>query len=508
MTNIGNSSFSFNSKNVYLNRRVNVENISDTKLYEHLQNNVQWLGGQVGDKITSEHLTNFISKIDGGGDLDNRDGVITEQEIQKWLDVNGHGDKFGTTFDILNVLKNALTFTPEQSEKVDETITELSFDKSNIQLSDAKNALYDHLAKNVQWLGGKVGDELSSEHLVNFIAKIDGGNGVITRAEVESWVKNQGFGDKFGSVDNIMTMLNELVSNSGIAEAESDNIFANYLGNVKHEGEYSSLKFDKSNIQLSDAKNALYDHLAKNVQWLGGKVGDELSSEHLANFIAKIDGGNGEITRQEVENWLINQGHGDKFGSVDDFLVMLNELVASEAQLVSSSEGLTVKPEDISDEEIAKWLQDNNHGDKFGDIQTIKETFAEILNSGLLEVDESKHIDYRLMNLSDNAKALLRHLENNTYFLEGKKGDLLTSKHLKDFFMAHVNNNLPVSEEEVPDIDPEDGGIEDEKPGYVDPNAPNDNNSKTTGPSLKRSAWAAPQITISSFGLNTTRRYR
>ncbi|MBR5304256.1 MAG: hypothetical protein IKU37_05460, partial [Candidatus Gastranaerophilales bacterium] len=264
----------------------------------------------------------------------------------------------------------------------------------------------------------------------------------------------------------------------------------------------------KSNIQLSDAKNALYDHLAKNVQWLGGKVGDELSSEHLANFIAKIDGGNGEITRQEVENWLNNQGHGDKFGSVDDFLVMLNELVASEAQLVSSSEGLTVKPEDISDEEIAKWLLDNNHGDKFGDIQTIKETFAEILNSGLLEVDESKHIDYRLMNFSDNAKALLRHLENNTYFLEGKKGDLLISKHLKDFFMAHVNNNLPVSEEEVPDIDPEDDGIEDEKPGNVDPNVPNDNNSKTTGSSLERSTWAAQQITISSFGLNTTWRYR
>ena len=137
MTNIGNSSFSFNSKNVYLNRRVSVENISDTKLYEHLQNNVQWLGGQVGDKFTSEHLTNFISKIDGGGDLDNRDGVITEQEIQKWLDVNGHGDKFGTTFDILNVLKNAFSITPEQTEKADETIAELSFDKSNIQLCDA-----------------------------------------------------------------------------------------------------------------------------------------------------------------------------------------------------------------------------------------------------------------------------------------------------------------------------------------------------------------------------------
>lgn len=113
------------------NMEVELNSEADNKLVQYLKDNIQWIGGKKGDELTSQHVANFLTHIDGT----NGDGLITRDEIQAWLDANGHGAKFGTIDDIFNMLKDLM--------KSDSTVYEVkSYDEYLQAIDEASYRLY------------------------------------------------------------------------------------------------------------------------------------------------------------------------------------------------------------------------------------------------------------------------------------------------------------------------------------------------------------------------------
>lgn len=224
-----------------------------------------------------------------------------------------------------------------------------------------------------------------------------------------------------------------------------------------------SVYLDK-NVNLEAIKDTgLYEYLKANIKFLGGEEGDELTKDHFVEFLNHIDGNynldnrDGVITFDEVETWFennkIQNPNSDFFNNFtpQEVLNLLSGALSSLDELVNGDNDCLVDNQynadavSINNEDIKSWItrnKDNSdwiNGYYFENeqefnyhVSLMQKAFDEIINSGLLEFDENIRIDYRLMDLSDEAKELLRHLENNIYHLGG--GIFLTSENLKQFF--------------------------------------------------------------------------
>lgn len=213
-----------------------------------------------------------------------------------------------------------------------------------------------------------------------------------------------------------------------------------------------SVYLDK-NVNLDAIKDTdLYTHLQKNIQWLGG--GDTLTEEHFVEFLNHIDGNynldgrDGVITLDEVATWFennkIQNPNSDLFENSNPQEIL--NILSGALNPAADQNQNYIK---LNEVKVNEWRTKNSNSIGEIDLDKLKAALEEIANSGLLELDENTHIDYRLMDLSDDAKEILRHLEANIGYLDFEDdddlrylsdgiGDFLSSAHLKLFFETRL----------------------------------------------------------------------
>ncbi len=200
---------------------------------------------------------------------------------------------------------------------------------------------------------------------------------------------------------------------------------------------------DKYNLDAANPFGNLADDLQPHADFHGeqttkaeelqGKIDEQYTNIGLTEeAIASIN------VSSKAEGEITAQSELDKIKAEKETEVLAEEAAAEEAQEADEADeadaiGNEVLADDISDDEVNAWIEGNNHGDKFGDTATFKNTLAEIINSALMDLAEDEGINIDESNLSEAAKVLLEHLQTNVQWLGGEEGDALTSKHIKEF---------------------------------------------------------------------------
>ncbi|MBQ2983969.1 MAG: hypothetical protein IJD57_04160 [Candidatus Gastranaerophilales bacterium] len=318
MSNEQIGSIKFNVNDIYQDKKVNTSSTKNIKLFEHIQDNIEWVGGQKGEELTAEHVANFLTHIDGNGEENKQNGEITSKEIETWIKANGHGDKFGTVKDIMNALNEIVT----PKEKQDNTVAAMAYDKAS-ELNEVDNKLAQHLKENIEWIGGKEGDELTSAHLAEFLTHIDGkeGDGLITHQEVQSWLDKNGHGMKFGTVDDVFNMLKDLMkSESAVYKAKSYDDYAADVAQAVQDAQDTWFDDDIENDKIS--KLSMYDDGTKPqdvAQDYKAEVYKQTVNLFSANELKRMDSsGDGTVTKEEYVNYSGgDEVFGEWFDNID-----------------------------------------------------------------------------------------------------------------------------------------------------------------------------------------------
>ena len=140
------SSIKFNSKDLYENPNLQLQQPTteetDTSIFDHVNQNLEWVGDKVDDGMNAQDAIDFLTHIDT-----NSDGEFTLEEAEQWLTANeeagnNHKEKFGDAKNVLQLISNfATSFLGVEQETVNKdkpkpALTLHDYSADNVNVSD------------------------------------------------------------------------------------------------------------------------------------------------------------------------------------------------------------------------------------------------------------------------------------------------------------------------------------------------------------------------------------